>query len=246
MKNQVPTNGFLYVASLKHRFLRYAKYSAISLKDFYPDAHITIATEQKWIDKENLSMFDNVISVGDNYRAKLEALHQTPYDLTCYIDADTVIQHSDISKVFDEMTSTADIMLTRIREYSGAEVYFPGGKLEDHCGMFLYRKTPKVMKFMKKWYEQYLHQREGGEKQWHKKFDANLYPSSLRYWDQFAFWWLQNKTEYAIVREYFKEPDARWNFVSNYKEDECSEDNIVIYHLRTPTNMDPYYLDLMK
>jgi hypothetical protein len=87
---------------------------------------------------------------------------------------------------------------------------------------------------MKEWYKLYIHQRAGGSKKWHEKFDSKLYPSSLRYWDQFSFWWLQNKTDYAIVREYFADPDSRWNFVRNYKDEECPEDQRVIWHYTIP------------
>lgn len=223
-------NGYLYVATLAKGYLRSATYSAISLKDYYPDANITIATQKEWITDDLYTVFDNVIEVSNHYRAKLEALPKTPYDLTLYIDADTEIRHEDISKVFDEMTETADIMLTKIRDYASAEVYFPAGELRDHCGIMLYRNTPKVITFMEKWFEQYKYQKDGGEENW--PFDRKLYPSSLRYWDQFAFWWLQNKTEYAIVREYFNN-DARWNFLWPYEEEgrfECEQDEIVIYH----------------
>jgi hypothetical protein len=225
------SNGYLYVASNQKGYLRSAIYSALSLKDYHPSANTTLATEKKWITDDLYDVFDNVIEVSDHYRAKLEALPQTPYDLTLYIDADTEIRHEDISKVFDQMTDTADIMLTKTRDYASAEVYFPGGELRDHCGVFLYKKTPKVITFMEKWFEYYKKQKDFGEHNW--PYDRNLYPSSLRFWDQFTFWWLQNKTEYAIVREYFQDPDARWNFVWPYEQEgrhECDRDDIVIYH----------------
>lgn len=224
-----PNNGYLYVASTNKRYLRAAEYSAISLKDYYPEANITLATEEHWIEDRHYDMFDHVIVVSGHYRAKLEALYQTPYDLTFYLDSDTEIMSEDIAKVFDEMTETADIMLTKIREYSGAEVYFPGGELEDHCGAFLYRKTDKVMEFCRQWFERYVKQRERWD------YDTKLYPKSLRFWDQFTYWWLQNKTEYAIVREYFKDPDCRWNFIRNYKDAECPEDQRVVWHYTIPT-----------
>lgn len=234
-KNQ--NNGYLYVASNRKGYLRSAIYSALSLKDYHPTANVTLATEKKWITDDLYDIFDNIIEVSDHYRAKLEALPQTPYDLTLYIDADTEIRHEDISKVFDEMTDTADIMLTKIRDYASAEVYFPAGELRDHCGVMLYRNTPKVITFMEKWWEQYKYQKDGGEKDW--PFDRNLFPSSLRYWDQFAFWWLQNKTDYAIIREYFN-PDARWNFLWPYEGEgrhECAEEDIVIYHRTLPKDL---------
>lgn len=227
-----PNNGFLYVASISKIYLRSAIYSAESLRDYYPEANITIATIKEWITDDLYDTFDNVIEVSNHLRAKLEALPQTPYDLTLYIDADTEICHPNISTAFDQIDEDTDIVLTKTRDYASAQVYFPGGELRDHCGVFLYRKTPKVITFMEKWFEYYKKQKDHGEAGW--PYDRNLYPSSLRFWDQFTFWWLQNKTEYAIVRKYF-DNDVIWNFVWPYEgKNECDPDDIIIYHRTLP------------
>ena len=114
-------------------------------------------------------------------------------------------------------------MITKIRPYSGKISEFPGGNLTDHCGMFVYKKNDKTIQFMEEWYARYLRQ-ESGEWQW----DTNLYPEELRPWDQWTYWWLQNKTNYSIKRE-FLDDDARWNFINTYREDETDKP-IVVYH----------------
>jgi hypothetical protein len=219
-----PSNGFIYVASVNRVFLQGAIFSATSLKDYYPDAHITLYTIEEWVTPSLYNTFDNIVTEGvpNHVRAKLWALDKTPYDLTVYLDADTEILHEDIANIWDEMTD-ADIMITKIRGYAGKINIFPGGELTDHCGMFMYRKSDKTMAFMKEWWELY-HKQYSGEWKW----DTELYPEELRPWDQWTYWWLQNKTDLAIKRDFF-EDDARWNFVNAYKDDETDKP-IVIWH----------------
>ena len=220
-------DGYIYVASRYERYLTSAEYSAASLKDYHPNAHITLFTEERFYHDGLYDTFDHIIvdGVPNDSRAKLWALSRTPYDRTLYIDADSVIQHADIAKVFDEL-GDADIMLTKIRPYAGAFVYFPGGALEDHCGVLLYNNEKHTINFMKQWWALWQVQKPG---KW--QWDTELYPDAeLRPWDQWSYWWLQNKTNYAIDREYFPYPDARWNFVHQYKPEECPKDEIVIYH----------------
>jgi len=220
-------DGYLYAASKHERYVTAAEYSAMSLRDFHPNAHITLHTEERFNRPSLLNVFDSVVTDGcpNNSRAKLWALSKTPYERTLYIDSDCEIVHTDISKVFDEL-GDHDIMLTKIRPYRGAFVYFPGGALEDHCGLFLYNNKPHTINFMQNWWDLWQVQQSG---KW--VWDTTLYPDKeLRPWDQWSYWWLMNKTNHAIDRGYFSEPDARWNFVNGYKDEECPKEDIVIYH----------------
>ncbi len=220
------SNGYLYVASKDDRYLTSAIVSCETLKEYYPQAHVTLVTEPDFFDPSLMDIFDDVIlGPSNNKRLKLWGLANSPYERTLYIDADCVIRHPDIAIVHD-LLGDADIMLTRIRPYAGAFVYFPGGKLEDHCGVILFNNKEHTKTFMQKWWELWLLQ-ESGEWKW----DTTQYPDKdLRPWDQWSYWWLMNKTDSAIRREYFPEPDARWNFVNTYKSNECKPEDIVIYH----------------
>ena len=220
-----PNNGFIYAASVHKQFLQGAIYSAISLKDNYPEAHITLYTIKEWITDDLYEVFDNIVyvDVPNHKRTKLWALSRTPYDNTVYLDADTEIQHEDIRLIFDQYKNDADIMITKIRGYGTKISEFPGGSLTDHCGMFLYKKNNKTIRFMKEWYDLYLKQ---DKFEW--TWDTDLYPELLRPWDQWTYWWLQNKTDYKIKRE-FLDDDVRWNFVRTYKRDETDKP-IVVYH----------------
>lgn len=224
-------NGFIYVASLDKKYLKSAIYSAESLRDYYPEANITLYTHKDWIEGRDLSnLFDNIVTddVPMHKRAKLWALDKTPYELTVYVDADMEIMSEEIQTIFDQMPEDKDILMTKIRPYAGAFVWFNDKKdegLEDHCGFFMYRNTPKVMAFMTEWWELYKKQATG-EWQW----DRETYPEKLRPWDQWTWWWLQNKTDLKLNHGYFID-DARWNFVNVYHNDEIPPGkDVIIYH----------------
>ena len=217
-------NGFIIVASLNKKFLTSAVYCANSLKDHWPEAQVTLFTESEWIEPHLYESFNSIIGGAPNSkRAKLWALDKSPYDITVYLDADMEIMSSEINTIFDYMTDTSDILMTRIRPYNGKISKFPGGELVDHCGFFMYNSKKHTQRFMTEWWNLYQKQES---REW--KWDTALYPEELRNWDQWTFWWLQNKTEYVISREYFPD-DARWNFVNGYKYSETNKD-IIIYH----------------
>lgn len=224
-------NGFIYVASLDPKYLKSAVYSAESLRENFPEANITLYTHEEWIEGKDLShIFDNIETkdVPRHKRAKLWALDKTPYEITAYIDADMEIMSEEVQTIFDQLPDDKDILLTKIRPYAGALVWFNDKKdegLEDHCGFFIYRKTEKTMKFMAEWWRRYLDQ---DHRKWN--WDTNLYPEQLRPWDQWTWWWLQNKTDFKLNHGYFID-DARWNFVNTYKSTEIPPGkDIIIYH----------------
>ena len=190
MKN----NGFIYVASKHKKFIKAARYSATSLKDFWPDSNITLFTHEKWVRNEDKALFNNIITqdVPDHIRAKLWALNKTPYDLTCYIDCDTWIESEEIQNIFEQYDFKSDITITKSRHYAASiDPTFKGGELNDHCGLFLYNNKPHTLEFMKQWWLLYCKQHSG---EW--KWDTDIYPEYLRPWDMWTYLWLQNKTKY--------------------------------------------------
>tara|TARA_Y100000389_G_C17436978_1_gene506134 strand:+ start:880 stop:1599 length:720 start_codon:yes stop_codon:yes gene_type:complete len=228
MKN----NGFIYVASKHKKFIKAARYSATSLKDFWPDCNITLFTHEKWVRNEDKALFNNIITqdVPDHVRAKLWALNKTPYDLTCYIDCDTWIESEEIQSIFEQYDFKSDITITKSRRYAASiDPTFKGGELTDHCGLFLYNNKPHTLEFMKQWWLLYCKQNSG---EW--KWDIDIYPEYLRPWDMWTYWWLQNKTKYKIKRSYFPDPDVKWNFVYVYKKEELLGHNVVISHQPLP------------
>ena len=214
-------NGFVIAASKKSKFYTSAILLAESILDYYPEAKITLFTEAKLFNENDRSLFDRVfLNAPHHERAKLWALPQTPYDKTCYVDADCECVHEDITNIFD-LLDDCDIALTKIREYAGAQVHFNNGKdkLEWHCGVFLYDRT--MIKFMEDWWYHYQRQ----------KTDHVNYPDtpiSIKDWDQYTFWYLLKKQEYKSIK--IKEIDPRWNFVHIYNEDETKQEKVLVHH----------------
>lgn len=227
-----PNKGFVYVATNHKRYITCARYSAISLKEYWPESHITLFTHEEWVNKSDKSIFDNIITndVPNHVRAKLWALDKTPYDLTCYIDVDTEVMHDDVRFIFDQHDTNSNISLTKARRYAASiDPKFSEGELTDHCGLFIYDNKPETFLFMQKWWELYQKQHN---REWN--WDTTLYPEFFRTFDMWTYWWLQNKTEYKIKRSFFPEPDARWNFVYIYKQEELMGQPIVIKHTPVP------------
>ena len=225
-------NGFLYVASKDKIFLTAARYSVTSLKDYWPESHVTLFTHKDWVKKEDYELFDNIITkdVPNHARAKLWALDKTPYKLTCYMDADTVIQHSNIKNIFKQFKKSSDITLTKARAYSASiDSTFSEGELTDHCGLFIYNDKSRTLNFMKNWWKLFNKQIQG---KW--QWDTRKYPEYFRQFDMWTYWWLQNKTDFKIKRSFFSKPDAIWNFIYNYKDEEAEGKDIVVYHQPVP------------
>lgn len=222
-------NGYVYVASVNKAYYIAAKRSAESLLDFYPEANITLFTHKEWVEEEDYSIFQNIITedVPVHIRAKLWALSKTPYDITLYLDCDTVIEHEDISTVFD-LIGDNDILFTRNRPYNAKIT-----KLSDteemiyHCGLFLYKNNQQTNDLMDNWYVNYLDQIR-------PEWDPSPYSYKVKNWDTFTMWALLNKTEHRVKVGEFPQPDARWNFVIGYKEEELLETDKIIFHYTIP------------
>lgn len=214
-------DGYILVASDKHAFYQMACYCAETLKDYYPDANVTLFTHAEWVDSA-ADVFDNVITgIPNHKRAKLWALSQSPYDRTMYLDADCSIHHEDISTVFDTLGDD-DIKVMKVRPYAAAASKFPAGELIHHMGVFAY-KTDTTRDFMDAWYNQYLAQ----QKEW--DLDPDLYPIRLlRPWDIFTFWRLINIDKWDIKVGIW-EDDARWNF-HGLRESELNGKPMIVFH----------------
>lgn len=235
MKN----NGYLYVASVNKAFYYAAKESALSLLDFYPEAKITFFTHAEWVEDEDYDIFDNIVTnIPVSIRAKLWALPRTPYEKTLYIDADTYIQHEDISKVFD-LLGDNNLLFTKIRPYNAKLTQLSETEeMTLHCGLVLYDNASETLKLMQNWYDGFIEQQKYG-------YDTKHYPESVVKWDTFTMWKLLTDKKYNVKVGVFPNPDARWNFVNGYKYEELQGEDIVIYHT-TIQNVDLKKHELYK
>lgn len=236
---QKKTKGIILIASYNPNFYKMAINCAESILDYYPDAKITLFTEEKYID-DRVDIFDNVIHCDDHYRAKLWGMANSPYDITFYMDVDMEVVHEDISKVFDELGDN-ELVFTTLQEetdYAFKARHFPGGEFALNGGVCLYDNTvPLVKEFMKDWDELYKKQR--AHEWWplneNNEFDFINYPKSLRVWDQFTLWWLTNKEDkYKNIKLGEFQDFARWNWYTKYLK-KHNKDEIVIVHHSSPT-----------
>lgn len=223
-------NGFLLVASVSQGYIDSANYAAHSIKDFYPDAHVTLFVSPQLRHLADEDAFDIIISeeVPDHTRTKLYALSRTPYtNLTVYVDADMECMHEDVQHIWDEMPEECDILITKIRPYNGKIAKWATGEMIHHGGFFMYRSNEHTINFMKQWWEDYATQRA---EPW--PYPEHEIPIALRPWDQFTFWKLLNIDKLPVNVQIFKD-DARWNFVNGYYLTE-NKDPIVFYHHTIP------------
>lgn len=236
-------DGYLIVASKKYTFYAWAINLAEGIKDFYPEAQICLVTEERFLDgREKIA--DHIVFCDDNVRAKLWGMSQTPFDRTFYIDADCEILHEDIANVFDELGDN-DMMFTGLPEdrwYIFNDDPFPGGTFKLCGGVCLYRKTDRVIKFMKDWYDLYNLHRVG--KWWPEDENGNPdyinFPQRLQQWDQFSLMWLTAHTdEFSDLKVEIFEDDLRWNYWAILCQvRHPMADNTVVYHLSCAADRD--------
>ena len=226
-------NGFVYVASLRRGYYRAAKNSALSLLDYWPDAKITLFTHPEWVEPGDEEIFENIITDGVPYhkRAKLWALDKTPYDLTVYMDCDTEVQHDDILKIFDQIPDDIDVIFTANRPYNAALTKLSDTEeMTEHCGLFVYRNNSQTLKLMGAWWGEYCKQNE-------PSYDRQHYPKEALQWDTFTMWRLLTYGNMGVKTGRFPDPDARWNFVIGYKQEELQGQESVIYHYTLPSSV---------
>lgn len=211
------SKGYVLVASNKINFYRYAINLAESILDYHEDAKITLFCEEWMFEEVHRSLFDNVEWCSSHYRAKLEGMARSPYDLTAYLDVDMEVEHEDIANIFDEL-GNYDVMfseLTDDRSYVYAERDFDtpeGPRKFTLCGgIALYDMTkPIVREFMSDWEQLTKDQMDNA-------WWPEGYSDSLKSWDQFSLWWLTEKEDkYKDLKVGIFEDDLRWNYYNAF------------------------------
>lgn len=224
-------NGFVYVATYESIYYSSAVLSAESLKDYYPEANITLFTDKKFVNNRS-SIFDNVVTenVPDKTRSKMWGMARTPYEKTFYIDADTEVMHEDIKNVFDNLDENHDMAMTKVRSYSAVITKFPGGEFTWHCGVCLYNNKPVTLQFMQDWYD-YYNRQEKMKLTGDWDLPDSLYPrEELWHWDTFTFWRLLHLEGYdKKLKIQSMKDDARWNS-HNYRQSDRQKPVIIEHH----------------
>lgn len=216
-----PSKGFVIVASKNSNFYTYAVNLMESIKDFYPEALITLVTEERFID-ERADEADQIIFCDNHYRAKLWGMSQSPYDITMYVDADMDCEHEDIAKVWDELGDRDMVFheLTPEREkyYAIREFRYDGGieKFTLCGGVCLYRSgNPLVREFMEDWFE--LFNKQHNNMWMPEGFEKQQWDRDLKHFDQTTLWWLTEREEkYKDLKIGIFHDDIRWNYFTQY------------------------------
>lgn len=192
MSNQdttVPERGFIYVASVNRLYYELAINSCTTLKDYYPDAHVTLFTHEKFLDDRVKGLFDNIVTnIPIHVRAKMWGMARTPYDKTIYIDCDSIIAHRDIKKMHGFLDE-CDMFCGDVADYTVADIRYAHVdrkceyKAMHHGSMWGYNKTSLTIDFMQTWFDKFVQQKEAPT--W--EFDDFAYPVWQQF-DMFTLW----------------------------------------------------------
>lgn len=232
MSKNEPTKGFVFVASNKPSFYSSALNSIESIRDYFPEAKFAFFTEERFVDSR-CDDIDHLFFVGNGIREKLYGIANTPFDITMYIDADTIIEHEDICTVFDQLEYydmkfvklTDDPIARRSFVEKDFKTDFGTETLSLCGGVCLYdSRNPLVKEFMSDWHKIYL-------KQEYDRWVPKGFPASVCRWDQFTLWWLTNKVDkYKELKIGEFEDNYRWNWFTSFRFDDNGNHNLVNKH----------------
>lgn len=237
----IPKNGFIYIASVSKFYYNMAVNSCETLKDFYPEAHVTLFTHEKFLDGQE-SIFDNVVTnIPIHTRAKMWGMMNSPYENTVYIDADTEIWSDHVKYMHDELKD-CDVYFTKTPDYSPGRITWlyvdkaQTKKLMWQGGMCAFNNTPLARDFVKTWYYEYL-------KQISTPWPFKDYNPEQQQWDMFTLWKILNHEEFSRFKSlHVKEVNAKYNFCINYLRDELKgEEPCILQYSRDIVKAQPVY-----
>lgn len=232
-------NGFVYVASLSKAYYKAAVRSAISLKDNFPQAKITLFTHEEFVDESDAFLFENITTnIPVHIRSKMYGIARTPYDKTLYLDCDTEILSEEVSNIFDYLKDHDLRFSPIISHVSKSRKIDDNNQLEYHGGVILYNNKPLTIELMNDWYTLYLEQIT---ERWHtSKFRD--YNQSMQPWDQFTMWYLLNCVDkYNEIKSGFiDQGNIKWNYIylledkNNPLNEKYKDIDPIIYHYTIP------------
>ena len=138
----------------KLQFLEEAKYSAKSLKKYHSNIKITLATD---LNIQCPRIFDNIKYLNSGIhpkKNKVEAIKETPYESTLYIDADTKIK-GDLSCLFNKLNHFDLCMANApLVDYQGEKYLLKSLRKEGsfNTGLMLFNKSGIINQLLTEWY----------------------------------------------------------------------------------------------
>ncbi len=239
--------GYLVVASKNIHYLTSTQLLADSLKE-YSNYPITLITHDQWIDNPGNHVFDNIIGGAPfDIRAKLWGLTKTPYDLTCYLDADMVCLNKKADQIFDSIVDN-DIVFSKIRPYCAAKMWWDiKNEYRPHGGVFVWNNNDRMKIFMQQWWDNWMWKKKN---KWHSRWDNKYSKISVRGWDQFPLHlmmfdnqdpWYRGDIKWNWFFNTNGTDDAKWNFCSAYDYDyeNLKKEDIVFYSYDKSKRMFP-------
>lgn len=166
--------GIIYINSSHDdfKYVKEAQKSALSFKQFIPDAEYSLYTDatdfkNEVFDVVHPSRFvvppqlEKCIHLNGQMVVKLQALLDSPYDRTLYLGSDTYAFRPEVASMFD-LLGRFDLVAAhapfRINTCWGntsipeIPVCYP----EFNCDLLLFRKNYQVMDFLERWRGMYM------------------------------------------------------------------------------------------
>jgi len=178
------TQGILYIAT-GEKYIRAAIHSAKTVRIYCPELPIHLYSDWQNFSfnfEISTSPFSSIEKILDPHRrSKVDYLSKTPFDQTLYLDTDTVL-NSDISDMFRTL-ERFDIAIAHAHRRNDAtrlgtwRIDLPQAFPQYNSGVFLYCKTPAVLRFLEEWSSSF---KEAGFRQDQMTLRELLWLSDLR------------------------------------------------------------------
>jgi hypothetical protein len=151
--------GILYVATKQERYIEEAFISADSVKQRYPDLHVTLFTDQVDHQLCGAGRFDIVLAApstkgiesewSDGQLRRLLCLRNTPYQYTLHLDTDTQVVTNELMSLFDMLDGIDVAMVETAIDDSACRVLY--GRPMFNAGLVLYRRNQLTWDWLAEW-----------------------------------------------------------------------------------------------
>jgi hypothetical protein len=180
MSKHQPRRGVIYAATGED-YLETARRSARTLRKHAPSLPIQLFSD---IDDTSGAFDTTVVMENAHVRSKVDAICDTPFEETLYLDCDTIVRE-DITPLFD-LLERFDIALARVvlwhrdSHTQSHKVQVPGPFSEPNTGVILYRsQTPRMQDFLKTWRKDFYAYGSGNDQVTMREL---LWTSDVRYY----------------------------------------------------------------
>ncbi|MGD8977083.1 MAG: hypothetical protein PVG91_05710 [Gammaproteobacteria bacterium] len=154
-----PSDGIVYVATKKDRYLAEAFLSARSAKRLMPGVSITLFTNLIDSGFAGADCFDQVVPIdtieafdrswSEGQLDRIRCLPHSPYERTLHLDCDTRVRSADVASAF-QLLDRHDVAMVECNVDNSwcCEHY---GRPMFNVGFILYRKSEGVMRLLQEW-----------------------------------------------------------------------------------------------